>query len=183
MLALEGVRKARRWLRSHRDHHIEIEHDHAHAHDRPHFHEHPPVRTDATERAGAVAVLTRHSHRHRHLAVAPSDPFSEYTKATAFGVGMIHGVGAETPTQLLLFATASGVEGSLSGVVLLLAFVAGLFIANTCVAVATAIGLSSSRRLPLAYFVLAGVTALVSVYVGAVYLFDRVDLLPGFLGG
>ena len=182
MLVLAGLRRALNWMRSQRNHQVEIEHDHPHSHDKGHFHEHLPSTESEGGQRRAVATLKGHSHAHRHVAPLPSDPFTDYTKATAFGVGMIHGVGAETPTQLLLFATASGVEGRLGGIVLLLVFVAGLFIANSVVALATAIGLSSSRRLPLGYFVLAGVTALVSVYVGAAYLFDRVDLLPRFLG-
>ena len=34
-----------------------------------------------------------------------------YGRRTAFGVGMIHGVGAETPTQVLIFLAAAGASG------------------------------------------------------------------------
>jgi high-affinity nickel-transport protein len=94
---------------------------------------------------------------------------------------MVHGVGAETPTQILLLAAAAGVAGGSAALMLLGAFVAGLFVANTLVALGAAVGFTEGRRLPLVYLVLAVVTALVSVWVGASYLLDAPEMLPGLL--
>jgi high-affinity nickel-transport protein len=113
----------------------------------------------------------------------PSDPFTEYGVWTSFGVGMIHGVGAETPTQVLLFATAAGVAGGAAGVVLLTVFVAGLLLANTVVAIAASRGFSAGQRLPVVFIALAGLTAAASLAIGTLYLLGRGDLIPALLGG
>lgn len=183
LLLLGGIRRTLQWLRGTRPEIVELEHSHQHGHDDSHRHEHrgaPGVPAAGGER---VVLLTRHSHGHRHIAAVPPDPFTEYGRATAFGIGMIHGVGAETPTQVLLFATAAGVAGGIAGMAILVSFVAGLFIANTAVAVAASRGFARGRRLPTLYVGLAGLTAAMSVYIGATYTLGRPDLLPAFLGG
>jgi high-affinity nickel-transport protein len=83
---------------------------------------------------------------------------------------MIHGVGAETPSQVALFTAAAGVTGALGGLPILLSFVAGLFLGNSLLVVSAA-GLSSGRRLPSIYFVVAVASAIVSLVVGSIYLF------------
>ena len=50
----------------------------------------------------------------------------QYGVRTAFGVGLIHGVGAETGTQVLVIATAVGAGSKAMGVAALMAFVFGL---------------------------------------------------------
>src|SRR5206468_1664603 len=47
-------------------------------------------------------------HHHKH---PEPDAFMSYGKRTAFVVGMIHGVGAETPTQIVIFLAAAGAGG------------------------------------------------------------------------
>jgi high-affinity nickel-transport protein len=113
----------------------------------------------------------------------PPDPFIEYGTRTSFLVGMVHGVGAETPTQVLLFSTAAGVAGTAGGVALLSAFVFGLLLGNTILAFATATGFAAGRKVPYLYMAFAALTALISIYVGATYVLARPDLLPGLLGG
>src|SRR3989442_4015023 len=63
-----------------------------------------------------------HGHQHR-----PSAHSTQYGPRTAFGVGMIHGVGAETGSQALLLAGIAGVTGT-TGIVILLAFIVGLLL-------------------------------------------------------
>jgi ABC-type nickel/cobalt efflux system permease component RcnA len=181
MLLFTGVRRTIAWL--HRDslEHIEIDHAHPHGHGRGHNHGHP---LDESGHSGRVSVATAtHAHTHRHVVAVPADPFSEYGVLTTFVVGMIHGVGAETPSQILLFTTAAGVAGSFSGVTLVLAFVAGLFVGNTVLAVGASLGFAGGRRFPIAYAALAGLTATVSIWVGTSYLLGNPALLPHFLGG
>ena len=184
MLVIAGVRRGLDRFR--RTQHVVIEHEHDHDHGAPgghgHTHEHGhPIETITAAR---VATATKtHAHTHTHVVPIPSDPFTEYGFKTSFLVGMVHGVGAETPTQVLLFSGAAGLAGSAAGVALVVAFVLGLFVGNTVLAVGTAFGFSAGKRLPLAYLFLAGLTALVSVYVGVAYLLDRPDLLPQLLGG
>lgn len=183
MLVIAGVRRGLDRFR--RTQHVVIEHDHPHDHDGGgHAHAHLHREQLQTEPAGRLAVAAAtHSHTHTHVLPVPSDPFTEYGTTTSFLLGMVHGVGAETPTQVLLFSSAAGLAGSLAGVALLVAFVVGLFLGNSILAVGATFGFSAGKRLPLAYLGLAGVTALISVYVGVAYVLERPEMLPPLLGG
>ena len=61
---------------------------------------------------------------HGHEHVEPLE-MSSYGARTSFGVGMIHGVGAETGSQVLLIAAVGGAASAGLGVPMLLAFVLG----------------------------------------------------------
>lgn len=54
-----------------------------------------------------------------------------YGTASTFLVGVIHGLGAETPTQLLLFLVAANLGGTGAGLLGLLMFILGLLVMNT----------------------------------------------------
>src|SRR5665213_1717739 len=54
----------------------------------------------------------------------------QYTGKSVFGIGMIHGLGAETPTQLGLFILASSAGGIGSGFLILMLFLVGLLLMN-----------------------------------------------------
>ena len=185
MLVLSGIRRSLLWLKGRRQpEQIEIVHVHDHPEDGHHRHDPSPSPAALGVGNGAVAVKTAvHVHPHKHVAPMPGDPFTEYGVWTSFGIGMIHGVGAETPTQVLLFATAAGVAGGAAGVVLLAVFVLGLFLANTGVAIATSLGFNTGKRLPVVFLALAGLTAVSSLTLGMLYLLGRSDLLPAVLGG
>jgi high-affinity nickel-transport protein len=124
-----------------------------------------------------------HSHIHRHLGSLPDDPFTEYASGTAFGVGMISGVGAETPTQVLIFLTAAGMGGKATGLLILGCFLVGLLISNTAVALAGAIGfLGASRHFGI-YAAVSLVTAFFSLVVGTIFLVGGATILPALFGG
>jgi high-affinity nickel-transport protein len=186
MLVLSGLKRTVAWIRRAPVREVEIEHEHQHPVD-GHHHRHEPHPAAATDAGGSVksgsVKTSTHVHTHRHVVRAPADPFTEYGIATCFGIGMIHGVGAETPSQVVLFTTAAGVTGALGGIAVLVTFVVGLLLGNTILVVASAKGFSQGKKLPVIYLVLAAATALVSIVVGLLYVVDRADLLPGFLGG
>lgn len=187
MLALAGIRRTLLWLRRYQDLKVEIEHDHEHGHGygyghgAEHAHGHHGLGRNGAGRSGQVVRTATHSHVHRHVVTAPPDPFLEYGAATSFGVGLIHGVGAETPSQVLLFATAAGLAGSFGGTAVLGAFVLGLFLGNSILAVAATAGFAGGRKAPRLYMALAGATAIVSIYVGTLYALGRSDMLLSFL--
>lgn len=187
MIILSGLKRTVAWLRRTPIREVEIEHAHEHPVD-GHHHGHDELPT--TDHHGAVAAgkvgavkTDTHAHPHRHVVRAPVDPFTEYGIVTCFGIGMIHGVGAETPSQVVLFTTAAGVTGAIGGIAVLTAFVIGLLIGNTILVVASSAGFSQGQRLPGIYLALAGATAVVSIGVGILYVLNRPDLLPAFLGG
>ncbi len=102
----------------------------------------------------------------------------QYGAKTAYSIGLIHGIGAETGTQVLIIATAVGAGTKYMGIMALLFFVAGIVIANTFVTLATTAGFVSSQRRQYVY-VLAGLLAAVfSLVVGMVFLFEAGGVLP-----
>jgi len=125
---------------------------------------------------------------HGHDHVDPVEATS-YGPRTAFGVGMIHGVGAETASQALLIAAVGGASGAGLGVPMLLAFVIGLVISNTAIVIVTATGFLASQvrtRIYVAVGVLAGAF---SLWIGLLFLFQAEGALPDldqlfrFIGG
>src|SRR4029079_13663129 len=120
---------------------------------------------------------------HHHVGTLPTDDFRGYGGATAFGVGVLHGIGAETPTQVLLFIAASRAGGTVAGIALLLCFIMGLVAANTVVALTAAFGpLSASRNFALLATV-SVLTVAFSLVVGAMLVRGQSAMLPPMLGG
>ena len=184
MLVLAGVRRVVHRLRP--SSHVIVEHDHPHPprehHEHPHT-ESPTREGEALGRRALATATTTHTHPHRHVVPAPLDPFTEYGVKTSFAVGMVHGVGAETPTQILLFTSAAGIAGTMGGVALVAAFSVGLLIGNSVLVLVATAGFTAGRRLPWLHLGLGVVTAAVSIYVGLAYALARPELLPSFLGG
>ena len=172
MLLFVGLRR----LRSRRDEPLVIEHEHEHAVDEAHGHSHAHVHAGASH-------LGVHSHPHRHVAPMPEDPFTGYGRRTAFGIGMLHGVGAETPTQVVIFVAAAGVGGTATGVAMLVAFIVGLLSSNTLIALAGTFGFLSATKSWPVYVAISVVTAVASLFVGTVFLLGNDGILPAFVGG
>ena len=108
-----------------------------------------------------------HDHDHVHL---DEDVTS---RRAAVGIGMLHGVGGETPTQVLLFITVAGVGGVAAGMLLLLVFLAGLVISNTGIALVAGLGIGGTDRSPKVFAVLAGLTAAWSLVFGTMLVVGR----------
>lgn len=100
-----------------------------------------------------------------------------YSAPAAFGIGVIHGFGAETGTQVLLIAAVGGATHVL-GVMILLSFITGLLISNTLVALVTCAGFANSAKFKSIFVVISVITGLFSLAIGAVFACGRVDLLP-----
>jgi len=114
-------------------------------------------------------------HGHEH-----ADPMemTAYGPRTAFGVGMIHGVGAETGTQVLLIAAIGGASSQGLGLPMLAAFVVGLLIANSIVVFISATGFIASRARERLYIAVGVVAGAFSLAVGLVFLIGMDDALP-----
>lgn len=133
-------------------------------------------------RYGWEALQARvHGHEHR-----PSAHAAQYGPATAFGVGVIHGIGAETGSQALLLAGVAGVADVSQGIVILIAFTVGLLLSNTLVAFVSATGFIGAQRLRQIYVALGIVVGLASLYIGLLFVFGLGSALPDLqqlLGG
>jgi high-affinity nickel permease len=114
-------------------------------------------------------------HGHEHV-----DPMemSSYGVRTAFGVGMIHGVGAETGTQVLLIAAIGGASSQGLGFPMMLAFIVGLLVSNSIVVFITASGFIASRARERVYVVIGVVAGTFSLVIGAIFLFGLQSSLP-----
>ena len=119
-------------------------------------------------------ALQARIHGHEH---SPSVHATQYGPKTAFGVGMIHGIGAETGSQALLLAGIAGVTG-VTGIVILLAFIAGLLASNTLVAVVSASGFIGAQRLRTVYVVVGLVAGLGSLLIGILFITGLGTALP-----
>lgn len=112
-----------------------------------------------------------HEHGHVHAS-------DQYGPRTAYGVGLIHGIGAETGTQVLVIATAVGAGTKAMGIAALMAFVVGLLISNSFVTIATTAGFVTSRRRQEVYIAAGLLAAVFSLVVGVVFLFHATGWLP-----
>ncbi len=122
---------------------------------------------------------------HGHEHIEPME-MSSYGAKTAFGVGMIHGIGAETGTQVLLIAAIGGAASVGLGIPMMLAFIAGLVITNTLIVVVSASSFVASQRRRQIYVVVGSVAGVLSLVVGGAFLLGAEDVLPDFerlLGG
>jgi high-affinity nickel-transport protein len=123
-----------------------------------------------------VGALRRGWARARRREV-PGD-LLDVDRRGAFLVGLLHGTGAETPTQIALFA-AAGASGSAAAATLILgAFVAGLVVADLGIAGAWLSGVLGSRRAPRVQIALGAVTGLASLTLGVLILSGASGLVP-----
>jgi high-affinity nickel permease len=114
-------------------------------------------------------------HGHEHV-----DPLemSSYGPKTSFGVGVIHGIGAETGSQVLLIAAVGGAASSGLGVPMLFAFVIGLLISNFAIVVVSSVSFVSSQARERLYVAVGAVAGLFSLVIGAIFLFGLDGSLP-----
>ncbi len=114
---------------------------------------------------------------HGHEHVEPLE-MSSYGARTSFGVGMIHGVGAETGTQVLLIAAVGGASSAGLGVPMLFAFVIGLLISNFAIVLLSSVSFVSSQAREQLYVAIGAVAGLFSLFVGTIFLFGLDGALP-----
>jgi hypothetical protein len=114
---------------------------------------------------------------------APAGPLDDLSRRSAFAVGIVHGTGAETPTQVVLFASAATSGSRAAAAVILLSFVSGMIIADVGIAASWLAGLLGARRTPVVQIALGAVTGLSSVVIGALFLIGRSAVLPALFGG
>jgi len=176
---------------------------------RPSWHRHGRPRTRITLLINSMLwVYWRLSRIFGGTRVEAPQVFRDgYGTKSTFLVGVIHGLGAETPTQLLLFLLAANLGGTWSGLLGLFVFIVGLVAMNTLMC-GLAAGLFSldklrgwiapagpsqnvfSRALASAAsgvstHALRGLTLLTSAYsivVGTIFLLGAADKLPSLTG-
>jgi ABC-type nickel/cobalt efflux system permease component RcnA len=185
MLVFSGIRNAyRRFSGSRED-----------AHDREPVHRHGADGGENEPGSIALAIAEdipvsdwHHGHHgrpghHHHKHPEPDDAFMNYGKRTAFVVGMIHGVGAETPTQIVIFLAAAGAGGKVVGEAVLAAFIIGLLSSNSLITFGSAVGFLKATENWKIYVSIAVITAVFSLVIGTLFLFGKGAVLPAIFGG
>lgn len=104
------------------------------------------------------------SHHH------PKFKEEKYGSSTAFGIGMIHGVGAETPSQIGAFLVLLGIGGGVKAILFLIFFVLGIFISNLIVAGLSLYGYRKLLQNQKIYIGIGSVTAIFSIVLGILFL-------------
>lgn len=120
--------------------------------------------------------------RLRNPDVPEPAPFSfQYNQSSVFIVGIIHGLGAETPSQLLLFLLAANLGGTSRGFIGLLCFIVGLLMMNTLMTASASGIFASAANRPRIQTLVTSLTAVYSFAIGTIFLFGISDKLPPLL--
>ena len=115
--------------------------------------------------------------------VEPPQVFREgYGTTSSFVVGVIHGLGAETPTQILLFLMTVNLGGTGAGLLGLLMFIIGLLFMNTLMCASVAGLFSATLARPNALRALTLLTSVYSIVVGVIFLWGSAAKLPSLTG-
>ena len=157
----------------------------------PHDHEREPVHvhTGGEEVVADDRIAEwHHGHHgrpghHHHKHPEPDDPFVDYQRGTSFLVGMLHGVGAETPTQILIFTAAAGAGGKAAGIAVLGAFLVGLMTSNSIITVGSAFGFLRASKNFAVYATVAVITGVFSLAIGVLFVLGQDSLLPALFAG
>jgi high-affinity nickel-transport protein len=136
-----------------------------------------------TSRWRLVLDLLRRAWLRRRGAVEWDRPGEGISTRAAFGIGVLHGTGAETPTQVVLFASAAAAGSTAGALAVLLAFVSGLVLSDLGVATVWLSGRLGTVRVPFGQVALGLVTGVASIGVGAAFILQRSAALPSLLGG
>jgi high-affinity nickel permease len=137
----------------------------------------------ARSRIALLISGARYGAWHVRRLVRPETPRPEpfafrYDRSSVFVVGIIHGLGAETPSQLLLFLLAANLGGTSRGLIGLGCFIAGLLMMNTLMTASASGIFAGSAHRPRLQFTVTSLTAAYSFIVGAIFLFGLSDKLP-----
>jgi Cytochrome C biogenesis protein transmembrane region len=109
-----------------------------------------------------------------------ADPLS---RRTAFGIGVLHGTGAETPTQVVLFASAAAAGSATGAAMVLVVFVLGMITSDLLVALFWAGGRLAAIRIPYVQLALGVLTGVASLLIGLAFILQKSALLPAVFGG
>lgn len=82
-------------------------------------------------------------------------------------IGIIHGLGVETPTQVTVITTAVGINNLTAAIIHLLLFVMGLLISTTLITLLASWGFMKSRYKKVLFLVLGLITGIYSIGLGA----------------
>jgi high-affinity nickel permease len=116
------------------------------------------------------------THRKHHQVLK-----NGYGNRASYLIGMVHGIGAETPSQMMLFAMAitTGVSASKKfGIMIIIAYSLGLVMTNTIMGGLGAYGYIKSGDHQRLYRYVAFFTGSFSIVIGVLFLTGYISNLP-----
>lgn len=150
---------------------------------RPSAHSHVPRTRITLLVNGALWIYWRLTRIFGGTRVEAPQVFKNgYGTSSTFVVGVIHGLGAETPTQILLFLMAANLGGTGAGLLGLLMFIVGLLAMNTLMCASAAGLFSVTLARPNALRALTLVASAYSIVVGTIFLVGSAAKLPSLTG-
>jgi len=186
MLIFSGIRTAYRRTRSAVGRSSGVSPEHAHGDLDPiHLHNYEGMAVAVADDLPVSECHHGHHGRpgHHHHKHPEPDAFMEYGRGTAFVVGMVHGIGAETPTQIVIFLTAVTVGGKAAGEAVLVAFLVGLLTSNTMITFGSTFGFLRASKNWKIYVTVAILTGTFSLVIGLLFLSGEGRVLPVLFGG
>lgn len=105
----------------------------------------------------------------------------DVSRTGAFAIGIAHGIGAETPTQLLLFTTVASIGSPYYGFLTVFAFVIGLFVSHTLLALVSLMGFKRSLKNKWVFQGVALATSVYSLGIGSLCILGKSSILPSIL--
>jgi high-affinity nickel-transport protein len=143
--------------------------------------EHHPSRIESRLAIG-INTLLQGAWRFRRLwnpgAPQPRRFRWIYSGKSVFLIGLLHGIGAETPSQLGLFFLAKSLGGTSRGLLGLAAFALGLILMNAIMTASMGGAFRASGPHARIYHWIAWTGAAYSFIIGVVFLFGFSDRLP-----
>ncbi|MBC8115718.1 MAG: hypothetical protein H7062_15140 [Candidatus Saccharimonas sp.] len=119
-------------------------------------------------RGQAILAIIGRLHHHHGKETSPAD--RRYGPRSSLSLGVLHGVGAETPTQLSMLVIATNVGGLQNGALALLVFATAMFVSNMALTTAATNLFTISKLRPAIFRWLGAVTAGYSLWIGIVLM-------------
>ncbi len=115
------------------------------------------------------AILAIFERLHWHKRVGPIENRG-YGAKSSLSLGVLHGIGAETPTQLSMLVIATNMGGLFDGVIGLTVFAIAMFLSNMALTTAATSLFTVSKIRPALFRWLGVVTAGYSLCIGIVLI-------------
>ena len=119
-------------------------------------------------RGQVILALVKRLHRKHREQPAGID--QRYGRKSSLSLGVLHGAGAETPTQLSMLVIASNLGGIQNGVLGLTVFAAAMFLSNMALTTAATSVFAVSKFRPAIFRLLGLATAMYSLWIGVVLM-------------
>ncbi len=104
---------------------------------------------------------------------------TKYGLQVSFFIGILHGLGAETGSQILLITSMGGIKENNLAIIMLVAFVTGLLVSNTLIAIISKTAFASSKKLNYIYVILGILTFCFNIVIGLHFILGKASNLPG----